>query len=121
MNIPDTNVSIEFLLDRLPIGVHFVDKDGYLRYQNKVVAARSPNGESELGVNIWNCHKKAESIKSINLLFGDFRKGRKEPHYRVTSEGRKSVKVPIFDTNDEFIGVLSFDHPVGVPEILKTY
>jgi DUF438 domain-containing protein len=81
MTIPDTNITLEELLDQIPMEVQYVDKDGFLRYLNKAAAARPANGKREAGVNIKDCHAKPESLKMIERIFDDFKKGRKEPHF----------------------------------------
>ena len=43
MTIPNTNITLEELLDRIPLAVQYVDKDGFLRYLNKTAAARPAN------------------------------------------------------------------------------
>jgi DUF438 domain-containing protein len=121
MKIPDTDITLEDLLDRLPIRVQYVDKDGFLRYLNKADAAHPANGKREVGVNIRNCHARPESIEMIERIFADFRQGRREPHYYVLPSGNKSIKIPVFNDREEFIGVLSFSHPVVVPETTRTF
>jgi DUF438 domain-containing protein len=121
MKIPDTDITLEDLLDRLPIRVQYVDKDGFLRYLNKADAAHPANGKREVGVNIRDCHARPESIEMIERIFADFRQGRRAPHFYVSPSGNKSIKVPVFNDQGEFIGVLSFSHPVGVPETTRTF
>ena len=57
----------------------------------------------------------------IERIFEDFRQGRKEPHFYVSKKGNKAMKVPIFDKEGNFIGVLSYSHPVGFPETERTF
>jgi DUF438 domain-containing protein len=121
MTIPDTDITLEELLDRIPLSMQFVDKDGFLRYLNKAAAARPANGKREIGVNIQVCHAHTESLEMIKSIFDDFRQGRKEPHYYVTSGIRKTMMVPVFDEGDDFIGILSYSHPVGLPEPDRTF
>ena len=121
MNIPNTNISLDELLDQLPLVVHFVDNDGVLRYQNKTAAALPAFAERVVGVNIKDCHAHAESLEEIGKIYDDFRKGRKEPHYYMTPTGRKSVKVPVYDAKGNFAGILSFSHPVGMPSVERTF
>ncbi len=121
MNIPDTDVTLEGLLDQLPIRIQYVDKDGFLRYLNKADASHPAKGKREVGINIRDCHARPESVEMIERILADFRQGRKEPHFYVSPAGNKSVKVPIFDEQGEFIGILSFSHPVGVPTPDRTF
>ena len=121
MKILNTDITLEELLDKIPMDVQYVDKDGFLRYLNKTAAARPANGKREIGVNIRDCHAKPESLEMIERIFKDFRQGHKEPHYYVSSTGRKSLKVPIFDTEGNFIGVLAYSHPVGLPKPDRTF
>jgi DUF438 domain-containing protein len=121
MTIPNTSITLQDLLDRIPLNVQFVDKDGFLRYLNKAATERPANGKREVGINIQNCHAKPESLEMIKRIFEDFRQGRKEPHYYVTSGTRKTIMVPIFDAGGNFIGVLSYSHPVGLPELGRTF
>lgn len=121
MAIPDTNMTIEKLLDQIPMDVQFVDKDGFLRYMNKVAAARPANGKREIGVNIRECHAKPESLQTIERILEDFRQGRKEPHYYVSQTGRVSLKVPIFDSKGDFIGILAYSYPAGFPDPDRTF
>ncbi len=121
MKIPNTDVTLAELLDQLPIRLQYVDKDGFLRYLNKADALHPAKGKREVGVNIRDCHARPESIEMIERIFEDFRQGRKEPHFYVTPTGNKSIKVPVFDERGEFIGVLSFSHPVGVPPDGRTF
>jgi DUF438 domain-containing protein len=121
MKIPNTNITLEALLDQLPMRLQYVDKDGVLRYLNKADAAHPANGKREVGVNIKDCHARPESLEMIERIFEDFRQGRKEPDYYVTSTGTTSIKVPVFDEQGEFIGVLSFSHPVGMPTRSRTF
>ena len=121
MKIPDTDITLEDLLDQLPIRIQYVDKDGFLRYLNKADASHPANGKREVGVNIRDCHAHPESLEMIERIFEDFRQGRKEPHFYVSSAGNKSIKVPIFNEHGEFTGVLSFSHPVGTPTNVRTF
>jgi DUF438 domain-containing protein len=120
MKIPNTDMTIEDLLDQLPIRIQYVDKDGFLRYLNKADAAHPAKGKREVGVNIRDCHARPESLRMIERIFEDFRQGRREPHYYITPTGNKSVKVPIFNDQGEFVGVLSYSHPTGVPTPSRT-
>ena len=121
MTIPNTGITLEELLDGIPLAVQYVDKDGFLRYLNKTAAVRPANIKREVGINIRNCHAKPESLEMIERIFEDFRRGRKEPHYYVTSGIRKTIMVPIFDAGENFIGVLSCIHPLGLPEPDRTF
>jgi len=121
MKIPNTDITLEELLDQMPMDVQYVDKDGFLRYLNKAAAARPANGKREAGVNIRDCHAKPESFEMIERIFDDFRQGRKEPHFYVASTGKLSMKVPIFDSEGNFVGVLAYSHPVGLPKPDRTF
>ena len=121
MKIANTDITIEELLDQMPIGVQYVDKEGFLRYQNRLSASRPARVKREVGVNIKDCHARPESLEAIRRILDDFKRGRKEPHFYITSTGKKAMKVPIFDTNDNFIGILSYGHPVGMPTTRKTF
>ncbi len=121
MKIPNTDITLEELLDQIPMNLQYVDKDGFLRYLNKAAAARPANAKREAGVNIQDCHALPESLKMIERIFEDFRHGRKEPHFYVSKKGNKSMKVPIFNAEGEFIGVLSYSHPVGFPTTDRTF
>lgn len=121
MKIPNTDITLEELLDRLPIKLQFVDKDGFLRYLNKADSLHPSKDKQEVGINIIACHARPESLERIERIFNDFRQGRKEPHYFITPEGDKSMKVPIFDDHGEFIGIFSFSHPAGVPAEDRTF
>ncbi len=121
MTIPNTNMTLEDLLDQIPMEVQYVDRDGFLRYLNKAAAARPANAKREVGVNIQNCHAKPESLEMVDRIFEDFRKGRKEPHFYITKTGNKSMKVPIFDAAGHFMGVLAYSHPVGLPKPERTF
>jgi len=94
MLIPNTGITLEELLDRVPLAVQYVDKDGFLRYLNKTAAARPANIKREVGIDIRDCHAKPECLEMIERIFEDFRQGRKEPHYYVTSGIRKTIMVP---------------------------
>jgi len=121
MQIPNTNITLEELLDQIPMNVQYVDKDGFLRYLNKRAALRPANTKREVGVNIKNCHANPESLDMIERIFEDFRQGRKEPHFYVSKNGNKAMKVPIFDKEGSFIGVASYSHPVGFPTTDRTF
>ena len=121
MKIPNTNITLEELLDQIPLNLQYVDKDGFLRYFNKPAALRPANAKREVGVNIRNCHAHPESLEMIERIFEDFRQGRKEPHFYVSKKGNKSMKVPIFGAEGNFIGVLSYSHPVGFPTTDRTF
>ncbi|NNG07518.1 MAG: hypothetical protein HKM90_07265 [Desulfobacteraceae bacterium] len=121
MNIPNTNITLEEVLDQMPLNIQFVDNNGFVRYLNKAAAARPAKGKREVGVNIQNCHARPESLETIGRILKDFRSGRKEPHYYINKEGNKSIMVPIFNAEDEFIGTLTYSHPVGYPEPERTF
>lgn len=121
MKIPDTDFTLEDLLDRLPIGIHYVDKEGYLRYQNKVAESRRAKGKRVVGVNVRDCHERTESLEAISRIIRDFNQGRKEPHYYMTPTGEKAVKVPIFDKEGNFTGILSYSHPAGIPAVKRSF
>lgn len=121
MNIPNTNISLEEVLDQMPLNIQLVDNNGVLRYLNKAAAARPAKGKREVGVNIQNCHARSESLEKIGRILEDFRTGREDPHYYINREGNKSIMVPIFNAEDKFIGILSYSHPVGYPEPERTF
>jgi DUF438 domain-containing protein len=121
MNIPNTEISLEDLLDQMPMAIHYVDKEGFLRYQNKLAASRPAKVRREVGVNIQECHSHPESLIAIKSIFDDFKKGRKEPHFYVAPTGEKAIKLPVFDKEGNFCGILSYGHPVGFPDKNRTF
>ena len=121
MKIPNTSITLEEVLDQMPMSLQFVDKDGFLRYLNKAAAVRPAKGKREVGVNIQNCHARPESLEKIGRILDDFRNGQKDPHYYINKDGNKTIMVPIFNTEDEFMGVLSYAHPVGNPNPERTF
>ena len=116
MKIPDTDMTLEAILDQMPMHLQFVDQDGFLRYLNKTAARRPANGKREVGVNIENCHARPESLESIGRIVNDFRNGRKAPHYYISKDGNQVNMVPVFTPEGEFRGILSYSHPLGHPE-----
>jgi DUF438 domain-containing protein len=128
MNIPNTKITLEEVLDQMPLNIQFVDNNGlfvdnngFVRYLNKAAAARPAKGKREVGVNIQNCHARPESLETIGRIIKDFKSGRKEPHYYINKEGNKSIMVPIFNAEGEIIGTLTYSHPVGYPEPERTF
>ena len=121
MKIPNTEITLEEILDQMPMSLQFVDNDGFQRYLNKAAALRPAKGKREVGVNIQNCHAHPESLEKIGRILTDFRNGKKDPHYYINKEGNKSIMVPIFNSEEEFLGVLSYLHPVGHPKPEKTF
>lgn len=121
MTMADTDITLEELLDHMPIPVQYVDKNGFLRYLNKAAAARPANAERKVGVNIKDCHARPESLERIKHVFEDFKRGRREPHFYITSTGNMSMKVPVFNAEGEFIGVLAYTHPTGLPTPDRTF
>jgi DUF438 domain-containing protein len=120
MKIPNTDLTLEELLAKLPITIHYVDNEGFLRYHNKIAA--SPAGSMrKIGVNIKDCHAHPESLVEIERIYQDFRNGRKEPHYYVNLAGEKVTKVPIFNAEGKLLGILSFSHPAGPPPVERTF
>jgi DUF438 domain-containing protein len=67
MNIPNTNITLEEVLDQMPLNIQFVDNNGFVRYLNKAAAARPAKGKREVGVNIQNCHARPESLETIGV------------------------------------------------------
>ena len=121
MKIPNTNITLEEVLDQMPMNLQFVDKDGFLRYLNKAAALRPAKGKREVGVNIQNCHARPESLEKMGRILDDFRNGQKDPHYYIDKEGNKSIMVPIFNSEGKFMGILSYSHPVGYPRPDRTF
>ncbi|MCE5262569.1 MAG: PAS domain-containing protein [Deltaproteobacteria bacterium] len=121
MTIPDTNITLETLLDQILLDVQFVDTDGFLRYLNKTAAARPANCKREIGVNIRDCHAKAESLQMVERIMKDFKQGRKEPHYYVSQTGRVAIKVRVFDADGSFIGIMAYSYPAGFPNPERTF
>jgi DUF438 domain-containing protein len=121
MTIPGTEITLEGLIDHMDMDVQFVDKDGFLRYMNRTAAAKPANVKREIGVNIRDCHAMAESLKMVEKIFEDFKKGRREPHYYVTKTGRMALKVPVWDAEGTFIGVLAYSYPAGMPQPERTF
>lgn len=121
MKIPNTDFTLEELLDQLPIGLHYVDKEGFLRYQSKVAAAPKAKVKREVGANIEDCHFQVESLAAISRIMKDFNEGHKEPHYYLTPTGEKAEKVPLFDEEGKFCGILSYSYPVGVPMVKRSF
>lgn len=62
MNLPDTKTTLEEILNQMPSNIQFVDNNSFVRYLNKVAAARPVKGKREVGVNIQNCHARPESL-----------------------------------------------------------
>ena len=83
MKIPDTDITLEEVLDQIPMNLQFVDKDGFLRYLNQAAAIRPAKGKREVGVNIRDCHARPESLETIGHILNDFRNGQKDPHYYI--------------------------------------
>ena len=121
MTIPNTDITLEALIDQMPLDVQFVDADGFLRYMNKVAAARPANVKRTIGVNVRDCHARPESLQMVDRIFEDFRQGRKEPHYYISQTGRVALKVPIFDDAGSFIGVLAYSYPAAPPIPDRTF
>ena len=121
MKIPNTNITLEEVLDQMPMNLQFVDKDGFLRYLNKVAALRPAKGNREVGVNIQNCHAHPESLEKIGRILDDFKDGQKDPHYYINKESSKIIMAPIFNSVGEFIGILSYSHPAGYPKPERTF
>lgn len=121
MTIPDTDITLEALFDQMPMDVQFVDQNGFLRYMNRVAAVRPANVNREIGVNIRDCHAKSESKQMVERIFEDFRQGRREPHYYVSRVGRVALKVPIFNKEGSFVGVLAYSYPATPPVPERTF
>lgn len=68
MKIPNTNISLDELLDQIPMNIQYVDKGGVLRYLNKAAASRPVNANREVGVSIQNCHARPESLEMIERI-----------------------------------------------------
>jgi len=120
MKIPNTDFTLEEVLEQMPLNLQFVDKDGIVRYLNKAAAMRPAKVKREVGVDIKNCHARAESLEKIGRILDDFRNGRKEPHYYINKEGNKSIMAPIF-ADDRFAGVLTYSHPIDRPSPESTF
>lgn len=121
MKIENTDMTLEAILDQMPMHLQFVDKDGFLRYLNQMAAKRPARGKREVGVNIQNCHARPESLEGISRIMNDFRNGRMDPHYYTNKDGKKVTMVPIFTPEGEFTGILSYAHPVGQPKPDRTF
>ena len=121
MIIPNTNIMLEELLDCMPLSVQYVDKNGFLRYLNETASKRPANCKREVGVNIQDCHAKPESHEMIERIFKDLRARTQRTTLLRLSATRKTVMVPIFDAENNFLGVLSYSHPVSLPEPDRTF
>lgn len=120
MIILNTTIKLEELLDRKPLSVQYVDKNGFLQYLNKTASKRPANCKREVGVNIQDCHAKPESHEMIERIFKDFRQGRKEPHTTSLQQpGKQSWCQSLMLRITSLVS--SYSHPVGLPEPDRTF
>ena len=110
---------LEKILDTLPFPVTYVDSEGTVLYFNPKAGERPSRVPRTLGKNWRDCHSE-QSIKSLDRICGDFRKGRREPHNfisRLTGIKELGHIIPVFE-GDAFVGCIGVGHPLeyGGPE-----
>jgi len=119
-----SNIELERLLDEIPVGLTYVDKNGIILYRNKTAAQRPlPKGTREPGTNLRDCHAFPKSLELIEKIFNDFKNGRKTPHHYISQ--RTDIKelvtlTPIFE-NDQFVGCFSTIHPLEIKGASRTF
>lgn len=119
-----SKIELEKLLDEIPVGLTYVDKDGIILYRNRTAAQRPlPKGTREPGAQIRDCHALPESLEKIEKIFNDFKNGRKQPHRYISQ--RTEIKelvtlTPIFE-NGQFIGCFSTIHPLELKGPTRTF
>ncbi len=119
-----SNIELEKLLDEIPVGLTYVDKDGIILYRNRTAAQRPlPKGTRKVGADIRNCHARPESLEQIEKIFNDFKNGRKKPHHYISQ--RTDIKelvtlTPIFE-KDQFVGCFSTIHPLELKGPTRTF
>ena len=123
VKMSEMKVDLEELLDQIPVGLTYVDRDGVILYRNRTAAQRPSLRPRERGINIRDCHAQPESLKKISKIFDDFNQGRKIPHHYVsrrTGIQELVTLVPIFE-EDRFIGCLSVIHPLEIKGEKRTF
>ena len=101
------------ILDHMKIPVTCVDAEGNILYANPAAKKSPSNTPREPGMNIRECHKD-ESNEKIDEIFRDFKNGRSEPHYYVstiTGDSKLVTMIPMFE-GSVFAGCISHVHPL---------
>jgi DUF438 domain-containing protein len=119
----ETGFELEELLDQIPVGLTYADSDGIIRYRNRAAAQRPSPRPRDIGINIRDCHARAESVENIDKIYADFEQGRKIPHHYVSK--RTGIKelvtlIPVFK-DEGFTGCLSVVHPLELKEKSRTF
>jgi DUF438 domain-containing protein len=112
------------LLDEIPVGLTYVDKDGIILYRNKTAAKRPlPKGTREPGAHIKDCHASPKSLEQIEKIFNDFKNGRKTPHHYISqrTDIKELVTLTPFFENDQFVGCFSTIHPLEIKGASRTF
>jgi DUF438 domain-containing protein len=119
-----SNFDLEKLLDEIPVGLTYIDKNGIILYRNKTAAQRPlPKGTREIGAHIKDCHAFPKSLEQIEKIFNDFKNGRKTPHHYISqrTDFKELVTLtPMFE-KDQFVGCFSTIHPLEIKGASRTF
>lgn len=113
---------LEQMLDTIPAALTYVDSEGKVLYFNRVAGERPSSLKRTVGMSFWDCHSE-KSKKSLQRIFDDFKKGRREPHYYVghPAGGRElATIIPVFE-GDRFVGCIGMGHTLEYRGPEKTW
>jgi len=104
---------VNLAMDCMEVAATIIDTKGALLYYNPHSAKILDRKPEYIGTNIHSHHKKADSIKKVDLMLKEFEEGRKAPfHYEAKPYGKIILVTlsPIIK-NGEFVGCVQTVRP----------
>jgi len=107
----NTTLGIEELaiaLDTVPIGITIIDLDGHILYYNEYCSRYVDRKPEYIGKNIRSCHQKKQSIKKLDKIFDQLRRGEIQEYYyeSVRNEKKLGVRLSPFEIKGRSIGFI---------------
>jgi PAS domain S-box-containing protein len=99
---------LRFVLDQIPVGITVTDLDGRILYFNEYSAQIVDRKPEYIGMDIRSCHKKAESIHKIDVIFSEMKEGKRKNYYYESKRKEKVLCVTIspYEMNGKLIGFI---------------
>jgi DUF438 domain-containing protein len=95
-------------IDRVPLAITLLSPDGEIVLYNEESAKILDRKPEYIGTNVRDCHRKVESIQTIDTMLEDFAGGKTEPYYYESDEPDRTLCVTIVPlrSNGELLGFL---------------
>jgi PAS domain S-box-containing protein len=105
---------IEFMLNSMPVGISFVDKNDEVSYFNKNGDRIFPRPRSVIGKKVQQCHPK-KSVDKVIEIIESFKNGKRDvANFWINLKGRL-IYIRYFavrDNNRKYLGTLEVSQDI---------